>query len=219
MIHPRERMLYEKYQREYQVTPSPSYLRQSVVLLNNKTEYKFDFNSNGSSEGILPDRLLAIQNKFAILSLGVYITRNEKGKEAKALLQTHANRGFFSNVKDFRVDDLNIIYAGHLKVVVNQTEIFDALDTQRFHCIPETQKQNSGANSPSTPESQFSYLHGAIPLEPVLKLSGREQNKFVITLPTMEGMQIAHPEENFEHRLVLYGRGFLLQGVAKKEVN
>jgi len=148
---------------------------------------------------------------FFMVGMGLFIVREETGKEGRAVLQTYPNENTFPVVAGFKPTDLEVIYNGRLSMKVGAVEYISILDTNRFRFVPETQQ------SAATNKDEFSEDNNFAELPTHYKLRGTDQTEISIVLPTFNGIEIESVTAGFTHRLVLIPKGFIIKNGAKLE--
>lgn len=213
----RDRGFYEKIKAQFgNSTPTLSVLRQEIVLRNNKSGYDFTF---ADRNDLSPTEIgLSVTDAFAANKLRLAIGVRQKSRNGAVVLMTYPSvaaiaRAFANSTAEspsaaakLAALDLEAIYNGTIKVAVDQSTIFERLNTARSRFVPQTQ---IGALAEST---QSRYEDGQINIEPNLVLSGARTNKVEVNVPTFGGMAIEADNADFELVLVAELSGYRVQG-------
>jgi hypothetical protein len=172
-----------------------SYLRQEAVLKNNQSTLDFDFDGKRNSKP--SERLLAQQDIFFATALGLFLLREEDGKEGSGVLLTHVDSSVFAAATGFTPAHLEAVYNGLIKAQMGNQIIFEALATKNFRHVP----------------THYVERDGTIVLNPTIIINGKEKNKFTLNIPSFAGIQIASVTENISNKVVLMAEGFLVTGL------
>src|SRR5689334_17283453 len=110
-----------------------SFLRQQVELKNNQTTLLFDF--DGNQPGVSTERKLSSKDGFFAHSLGLYLLIEDSAKPGSGVLQSYPNYQTIirkAGILVANASDLEALYNGQMKAQIDQTVVFDGLDTRRF---------------------------------------------------------------------------------------
>lgn len=185
------RMNFVKIREEYakrkvvgvRLAQSSLFLTQNIDP--NKTVYTFDV-LDSQNTGLLPDEIrVNINDEFIATHMGVYLY----GKATQTpvapvpvtcpLLFSYAP--FEMNFGSVRQDGL---YAGQMKIGVNNVVYIEKWDTRKHRVVQRTQFASFIAGVPvATIPSMDSESDGMCALEPMITLSGAKKNEVTLTLP------------------------------------
>jgi len=170
-------------------------LTQSSLFLTKdidptKSTYDFDVLEN-QTQTLQPDEIrLNINDEHIIQSLGVYLYGTYKYVTEAGV--TELGKQLFSyvpyelGVLDKKTDlpiRLKNLYAGTLKIAVNNIVYLEKWDTRRSEKITRTQFAGKDTTSArTTPSNDFS-IDGMVKFEPLIVLSGAKKNDITIRLP------------------------------------
>lgn len=209
----RDRQLFELLVKMFPgITPQPSYLRQDIKLENNKTTYLFEFDGENNAQAKLPQKGLKKQDIFVSNVWGLFLLREADIAVGTGVLQTYVNTTYFPVVAGFTPEHLNLIYAGNIEAVVNDTTVFNALQSEAFQSIPELLQSGSAIRSKRMP------IDGYQAIEPNFKLNGELTRKITLEIPSIAGMQIASVTAGTENKVSLIQKGFLLRGASAQDL-
>lgn len=167
-------------------------LTQSSLLLTKdidptKSVYDFDILEN-QTQTLAPDEIrLNINDEFVVTALGVYLYGEWTNGQAKKGFQLLTYSPIEIGSDALLTKNL---YAGQLKIAVNNIVYLEKWDTRKHEIVPETQfaiQQPivAGANSgfPATLPSIDYHEDAMIELSPMVTLSGAKKNDLSIRLP------------------------------------
>jgi len=186
-------LIYSKYKAmgkgNVRLTQSSLFLTKDIDPT--KSTYDFDVLEN-QTQTLQPDEIrLNINDEHIIQSLGVYLYGTYTITQESGVV-TELGKQLFSYVPyelgslDTKTDlpiRLKNLYAGTLKIAVNNIVYLEKWDTRRSEKITRTQfagKDITGART--TPSNDFS-LDGMVKFEPLIVLSGAKKNDITIRLP------------------------------------
>ena len=151
-----------------------------------KSNYDFDVLENQTATLQADEIRLNINDEFIVTDLGVYLYGTWTAKDAEAVkigtgtqLLTYA---------PLELDGTAILsknlYAGQLKIAVNNIVYLEKWDTRKHEMVTRTQfaTQLAGTNVATMPSNDFSS-DGMMPFSPLLTLSGAKKNDISIRLP------------------------------------
>lgn len=198
-----------------------SYLRLEQNLQGAATtQIKFDVlqtdNITGNVQNPIENRLkvtdifVATAVTLCIYKAGTSATAVTTSERAKARLCWNAAAGVFTTAGE--ADNLETIYAGNLRLLVNRVVYFEALDCQRFMRVGDVQAGLIAATGGVTTQrdNRPDANYGFVGLNPTLTIGGASQNDFSLNMPAATSLA-GTSSSNF---LVLYFRGFQVQGAA-----
>jgi hypothetical protein len=184
-------LIYSKYKAmgkgNVRLTQSSLFLTKDIDPT--KSTYDFDVLEN-QTQTLQPDEIrLNINDEHIIQSLGVYLygtyTNKEGTVELGKQLFTYVpyELGYGADAEDKPVR-LKNLYAGTLKIAVNNIVYLEKWDTRRSEKITRTQfsNHNPGVFDSTTPSNDFS-MDGMVKFEPLIVLSGAKKNDITIRLP------------------------------------
>ena len=181
-------LIYSKYKAmgkgNVRLTQSSLFLTKDIDPT--KSTYDFDVLEN-QTQTLQPDEIrLNINDEHIIQSLGVYLYgtytyvteagTTELGKQLFSYVPYEL--GVLDSEIPIRLKNL---YAGTLKIAVNNIVYLEKWDTRRSEKITRTQFSDLGDVSTS-PSNDFS-LDGMVKFEPLIVLSGAKKNDITIRLP------------------------------------
>ena len=184
-------LIYAKYKAmgkgNVRLTQSSLFLTKDIDPT--KSTYDFDVLEN-QTQTLQPDEIrLNINDEQIIQSLGVYlygtytITEGnvELGKQLFTYVPYELGYGDDGDDKPVRLKNL---YAGTLKIAVNNIVYLEKWDTRRSEKITRTQftNHNPAIFDSTTPSNDFS-IDGMVKFEPLIVLSGAKKNDITIRLP------------------------------------
>lgn len=212
----RDRALYEKAQKMTPAgtTPTMGYLRQEVVLQNNQTNYRFDFNPQ-TSQPRPTERPLSIKDAFIANQMRLGILVERKTKPGSGVVYPFPNaqqieKAVAAAAIGGTVEDLECVFNAALKVQFDQEVLVDAMNTNRFRAVPTT-----AAAAGSSTMNEAHWRNGLVDVEPNFIISGTRRNEFTLTLPAFQVTpSIAATDAAFDVRVVLELYGFHIPGGA-----
>lgn len=202
----RDRVLSQELFKQFGkgVAVTKSYIRQSFEIKDNQSTYEFDLGA-GNPNQPLPQLLLKLIDLFVANRIAFYLEKVDITKVGNGVLQTYPNPQIFGA----QAPDLETAYNGSVQISVNQTILYNNLDTHRFRFIPQTQQSATIANSEQNHTDPF------IELEPNIKFSGDQSNKVTLTIPSFAGINIESKTAGIKYFLVMYLNGFLVPNGAR----
>lgn len=216
----RQEALYKRLQAEpkfQNLNANGSYLRQDVLLENNKDTLTFDFKDKRGSASY--ERLLKDTDVFVANSFGLFICVEETAKPGTGRLITFPNDFRIRNAADTAggaaatapvSEHLNIIYSGYTNVMINQKEVYTALENRQFLNIPPTQE--NGLND----WDSIDYRNTQMPIFPGLVINAIWDNRITVKLPTFNGNLIAANKAGWQIRLAAVFNGMIIPGAAQQ---
>lgn len=209
MLNARKRSLINKIRADYSgYVIEESNLRSEIAVANNTPQYAFQILQGDKSPSIV-ERLLNKNDLFIVMALGLFIYERTDANPGAAELQSFPNESHFTTTAGFTKRHLNVFYNGLLSLSIGTVAYNSGWDTRRFKQIPQTQQ------SAATNYSQQDEDTGMIDLEPLLKISGANDNKFVASLPYFTGIQVANTGTGLTTMYSLNMRGLLVKGGAQ----
>lgn len=202
----RDRELSQKLFKEFGqgVAVTKSYIRQGMEIKDNQSSYLYDLGA-GNPNAPLPQNLLKLIDLFVANRCAFYIEKQDTTKVGNGILQTYPNPQVFVG----QAPDLETFYNGNVQISVNQTILYNSLDTHRFRVIPQTQQSAVNANSEQTHSDPF------IELEPNVRFSGDQSNKVTLQIPSFQGINIESKVAGIKYFIVMYLSGFLVPNGAR----
>lgn len=182
-----KRVNYELIRNKYRANGKGNVrLTQSSLFLTKdidatKSNYSFDVLEN-QTQTIAPDEIrLNINDEFILTHLGVYLYGTWDVGQQKQGFQLLS----YSPVElsDDALKTKNL-YAGQLKIAVNNIVYLEKWDTRKHEKVTRTQFANqlAGTNNATMPSNDF-YDDSMIALSPMITLSGSKKNAIEIQLP------------------------------------
>jgi|GEM_PF-6493001 hypothetical protein len=214
-----EREVFQSLQKKYEGTSAQiamHTLRLEQLISNNTTAYKFSILEDQSSKTKSEIRL----NKNDILFMtsigyGVIAVNNAAatsgtaaGKDSASEIATYPNQTIFLAATGFVPTDLEVFWKATLQLVVGTTTYIPGMETDGFRFVPQTQK------SASTNYDQYSRNSGFMALPTYYELRGTDQINFEVDITSYTGLSVANANSNYENRLVLRPRGFIIRNGA-----
>lgn len=208
MINSRKRSLIAKIRAQYRnYVVEESNIRTELPILNNTPGYAFNILTGDKAPSPV-ERLLNKNDLFIAMGIGLFIYERNDAQPGASELQTYPSDPAFTTAVGFTKRHLNVIYNGLLSLSIGTVMYNSGWDTRRFKQIPQTQR------SSATNYNQEDEDLGLIELEPLLKISGANDNKFVAALPYFSGIQVQNTTAGFTNMLSLNMRGLLIKGGA-----
>jgi len=187
-------LIYSKYKAmgkgNVRLTQSSLFLTKDIDPT--KSTYDFDVLEN-QTQTLQPDEIrLNINDEHIIQSLGVFLY-GTYSKITEGGVVTELGKQLFSYVPyelGYTTKDtsapirLKNLYAGTLKIAVNNIVYLEKWDTRRSEKVTRTQftNHNAGISDATSPSNDFS-LDGMVKFEPLIVLSGAKKNDITIRLP------------------------------------
>lgn len=169
------------------LTQSSLFLTQSIDPT--KSSYDFEVLEN-QTQSLTADQVrLNLNDEFIITSLGVYLygtytidgePRVELGKQLFSYVPYELGNGKATG----GAVRLKNLYAGVLKIAVNNIVYLEKFDTRRSEKITRTQftNHNPGIFDSTSPSNDFN-MDGMVKFSPMITLSGAKKNDLNIRLP------------------------------------
>jgi hypothetical protein len=170
-------------------------LTQSSLFLTkdinpNASSYSFDVLEN-QTQTLAPDEIrLNINDEFVITHMGVYLYGQwQFGDPATA--KTRQLLTYAPIELDKQALNVKDLYAGTLKIAVNNIVYLEKWDTRKHEIVPKVQFANfepiiagqSTTGYPATmPSTEFEH-EAMVKCEPMLTLSGAKKNEITLALP------------------------------------
>ena len=166
------------------LTQSSLFLTQAIDPT--KSTYDFDVLEN-QTQTLSPDQIrLNINDEFVTTAIGVYLygrwtAVDSEGAKVGSGLQLMTYAPLELNAANL---SLKALYAGQLKIAVNNIVYMEKYDLRKCEYIPRTEfaGQLAGTNAATIASNDFSK-NAMNPLEPMLTLSGAKKNDVSIRLP------------------------------------
>jgi hypothetical protein len=212
--HQSERQVYETLKSKFgDKTISPHTLRLEQKITNAQSLYSFstldDQSAKTKSEIRLNknDILFATAIGYGVVAVNMTAAAVDS-RDAKAEIATYPNQVIFLVAAGFDPTDLEVFWKSTLLLKVGDTEFIPGMETDIFRFAPRTQK------SAATNYDQYDKNSGFYKVPTYYTLRGTDEIKFQVSAPYYTGIQVANTNANFENRLVLRLRGFLIRGGA-----
>lgn len=209
----RERSVIQALRSLAGVSVEKSYLQSEAVISNNKSEYNFQFRTNGNPNVTPHTRFLDQSDVFVSILLQLGLRENDSTMPEQLKnghIQTYVNAGYFTANAGFTVADVNQVYAGNLEFKVANHLYFQYLNTQEFLYIPETQFDSTAGTFDSINAAE----DGKIVPPQMAILSGDEDSNIKATFEVFAGIQWAATAANKSNVIVLKHDGLLIRGGA-----
>jgi hypothetical protein len=151
-----------------------------------KSNYDFDVLEN-QTQTLQPDEIrLNINDEFIVTDLGVYLYGTWSAKTAEgAKIGTGTQLLTYAPLElDGNAILSKNLYAGQLKIAVNNIVYLEKWDTRKHELVTRTQfaSQLAGTTVATQASNDFSN-DGMMPFSPLLTLSGAKKNDISIRLP------------------------------------
>jgi hypothetical protein len=151
-----------------------------------KSSYDFDVLEN-QTQTLQPDEIrLNINDEFIVTDLGVYLYGTWTASTAESVkIGTGTQLLSYAPLElDGNAIVSKNLYAGQLKIAVNNIVYLEKWDTRKHELVTRTQFATmlAGTNVATMPSNDFSN-DGMIPFSPLLTLSGAKKNDINIRLP------------------------------------
>jgi hypothetical protein len=186
-------LIYSKYKAmgkgNVRLTQSSLFLTKDID--STKSTYDFDVLEN-QTQTLQPDEIrLNINDEHIIQSLGVFLygtyTKEteagvvELGKQLFSYVPYELGYTTKTTEAPIRLKNL---YAGTLKIAVNNIVYLEKWDTRRSEKVTRTQftNHNAGIYDATSASNDFS-IDGMVKFEPLIVLSGAKKNDITIRLP------------------------------------
>lgn len=201
-------------------TITQSYLRlERNIQSTTSTNWGFDILQTDTANGTVgaTEKRLNTSDIFVATAMAMFIykagasTSATDTDRAKAVLNTFPNALVYTGAGE--ADNLTTLYNGAIRHAVNRIIYHDySLDTYRFYRAGQQQRGViGGTGGTATNSSQWDDAnYGMIGLDPTITFGGLSQNEIALKTPIAASLA-GTLSTNF---LVLYYRGFLVQGAA-----
>jgi hypothetical protein len=201
---------------------SLSYLRQEIALQDSKTSYEFTFLEDQNAPAY--EQRLQQNDIFYITDVCVGVTRRVTARPSAGFRYQYADPFVFSEAGES--EGINAIFqGGKLSATFNNNLIIPSLDLDRFRSAKQAQAVagtppavvpyavTTAAPVQTLPVS-WDNKDGFIEMAQIPVLSGKNTNRFVVSIPSYSGIQLESETDTF-NALSLYLRGFLVSGAAR----
>lgn len=182
---------------------SPSFLRQDMALMSNKSRYEFNFLAE-SGQVALPQQLLSRTDKFVVLSLGIFLLQEADAKPGSGILLTHPNATAMGGVT--AIADFETVYNGSLDIKVNAVTIMEGISTRGCRVVGDS------IQSGTIPASSRGARDGMLELPPNIHFNGAQKNRVQLDIPSFTGIDLQTATANFTNKVVCFLEGFLVEG-------
>lgn len=201
-------------------TITQSYLRlERNIQATTSTNFSFDILQTDTANGTVgaTEKRLNTSDIFVCTAMAMYIYKAGSSTSAtdtdrsKAVLNTFPNALVYTGAGE--ADNMTTLYNGAIRHAVNRIIYHDySLDTYRFYRVGQEQRGViGGTGGTATNASQWDDAnYGMIGLDPTITFGGLSQNEIALKTPVAVSLA-GTSSTNF---LVLYYRGFLVQGAA-----
>ena len=218
--------IFKKYKKigkgKVRLTQSTLLLAQAISA--NRTSYTFPIlESDNATTPLTEEIRLNINDEFVSYDVGYYLFGDQ---EIQGAGNTPAGTRWITYAPaelDSAFAGLTDAWMGTLQIEVNKINYLDRWDLKKHHYIPRTQFDDSvlTALRATQPSIDFS-VHGTIPMQPMITLSGAKKNTISISLvraiSSASGVWITPDTDNIGFNisnLALIFRGLLAQNAAK----
>jgi len=218
------RGMYERVQGLYpDAIVTQSYLRlEKYIPTTGSTVINFDvLTNNGTPSSV--ERRLNLTDKFVITAISVMIytpptrANTADADRSQSTLRTWNNPLVFSGTGE--AAQLQTIYNGYLRMIIDSVTYLDSIDTQRFYRAPTAQKgliQSTGTagtgTSPNVQGDGYESTHYPFAqLTPTITLNGAGRNEISLNMPSASAVSTA----SLNNYVVCYLRGFLAQNASQ----
>jgi hypothetical protein len=176
------------------LTQSSLFLTQAIDPT--KSTYDFDVLEN-QTQSLTSDQIrLNLNDEFVITDLGVYLYGSYNTYNAETGVFTELGKQLFTYVpyelgleNSWASPKYNIalknVYAGTLKIAVNNIVYLEKFDTRESEVITQTQFANhdAGISDSTSPNNNFGE-DGMVKFSPMITLSGAKKNDITVRLPS-----------------------------------
>jgi hypothetical protein len=185
-------------------TMSPSFLRVEQKIVNGKPVYNFNLTKDTNSDSVT-ERKLDVNDSFLITEIGLKLMKRLSTKIGGEVLQTYPNIQEFADVSTtFLGADLEAFYNGLMELTVKQKVQIEAMDTNQFRYVSETQQSSASTKSSGDMHA------GMVSITPNIRINGTDKNSLKVSAPVASSALVAHTTANTDNYLVLFIRGFLI---------
>lgn len=202
-----------------------SYLRSEVQLGTTATsQFAFNILANQGTPAST-ERRLQITDRFAVTAVSVMLLQYDASSTSPtpAALRSQAKLFSWNAPSKFTTAtaaQLETIYNGYLRMIIDGTTYIDSLDTRRFYRVPTSQQGtivSTGTATTSTfPTVQADGYDGThypfAQLTPAIVLNGAGRNEITLNTPEATALSASAATTNV---LVLYCRGWLIQNASQ----
>jgi hypothetical protein len=201
-----------------------SYLRSEVQLGTTATsQFSFNILANQGTPNST-ERRLQITDRFAVTAISVMMYQFDNSTAATAPANRSQAKLYTWNAPSkfttATAAQLETIYNGYLRMIIDGTTYVDSLDTRRFYRVPTSQQGSilsTGVATTSTfPTIQADGWDGThypfAQLTPAIVLNGAGRNEVTLNTPEATALSAAAATTNV---LVLYCRGWLIQNASQ----
>jgi len=201
-----------------------SYLRSENVLGTTATsQFSFNILANQGTPAST-ERRLQITDRFAVTAISVMLMQFDNSSATTAAANRSQAKLFTWNAPSKFTTatsaQLETIYNGYLRMIIDGTTYVDSLDTRRFYRVPTSQQGtivSTGTATASTfPTIQADGWDGThypfAQLTPAIVLNGAGRNEVTLNTPEATALSAAAATTNV---LVLYCRGWLIQNASQ----
>jgi hypothetical protein len=201
-----------------------SYLRSEVALQTTATsQFSFNILANQGTPAST-ERRLQITDRFAVTAISVMMYQFDNSTASSAPTNRSQAKLYTWNAPSkfttATAAQLETIYNGYLRMIIDGTTYVDSLDTRRFYRVATSQQGtivSTGTATTSTfPTIQADGWDGThypfAQLTPAIVLNGAGRNEVTLNTPEATALSAAAATTNV---LVLYCRGWLIQNASQ----
>ncbi len=188
---------------------TPGYINSEIVIDNSTTTYNFEVRDLALQSGSAPRKLVRgvkDNDLMFVYDIGLFIDSRQVGKTDVNLL-AYPNTTAFTAAGG-TIAHLQTFYNAEFSAQVGQTVFVDNYSTRNFNWVPETQQ------SSSTNLSEWSLKCAVKPFDPYIIISGKADNKILVTTKTFTGFDAAAVTDGYENVLSLFMSAIIVRNGA-----
>lgn len=203
----------------------PAVIRLEKDLTANATSYKFPLLLEDGVPTVTEKRLDR-SDTFVVVRHAVLLQLTPIAEPSRAkLFSYNAERFSVALARPELAQDLLAVYNGALSMVLNQKQMLQSYDLNKFLMRPEGCRQDGAGQQVASTDAEGvntfetdlfqdsgSPLAGLVDIVPQLSFNGTAKNEIVVNFPKEAGVNFA-PTETFKITLVYLAEGFRLAGV------
>lgn len=213
------RALYSELKSKYAgrgAIITDSYLMLMKSIQGTITTVQFDVLNNVGTPTVNEVRL-NITDRFCVREMSMFLAKAGASTAATNAEVSVARPSTFPNLNIFtganEAANLEAVYNGNLRVVIDSVVYYQSLDTRRFYRAGQAQ-QGTAVSSVATTgiqaRDQYDMLNYAFsPVYPTFELNGIGKNEVTLTIPNPTVLS-GTSSQNF---VCLLMRGFLVQNI------
>lgn len=184
------------------ITPSTCRFEQKILNGTQIFEMKM-LEDNGASN--VTEIRIRKNDRFVASHIGLFLMNRNTATPGIEVLQTYPNPQVFPDeTTNFLGKHLEVIYNSTLRFTVGQTQVLERLATKSFRAI------DSLIQTSSTTASSDGDEMGFIELPTPLTISGADNTKLELVLPTTAGIKIQNTTASQDNYIVVMLKGFLI---------